>query len=123
MRFVSLGNIRVGLVRIIVDHGCVQFQGVEDEAVDGFLKWQPGLLFNDQSEQIVGGVLFMQKFRAGLEEQLLPFNFSNETGGSLMMLKNLVVIRKAIDVRKTGALGQEIANRDPVASFNARDEG
>src|SRR4051794_23401474 len=73
--FVSLGNVRFQRRGIVVDYRRIQTQRAEDQAFDCFLEWQPCLFLDDQSEQIVGRMLLMQKLRARLEEQWLSLDF------------------------------------------------
>jgi hypothetical protein len=78
--------------RIVVDPGCRQSHRPEDQTFDSSGKWKARLFLHDESEKVVGGVLFMQEFRSGFEKERTPLDPGDEAGRSLMMLKNIVVI-------------------------------
>ena len=67
-------------------------------------------------------MLLMQELRSWLEKERLSLDPGNQAGGSLMTLKNVVVVGKSIDIRQAGALSQKIANSDSVCPFNPGDQ-
>jgi hypothetical protein len=67
-------------------------------------------------------MLLMEKFRAWLKEERPPPNFRNETGRSLRVLQNIVVVGEGVDVREPGTLSQQITNTNSLRSFNSWNE-
>jgi hypothetical protein len=108
--------------RVVVDARCRQTHWSEGQSLDGSCKWKASPLFDDEGEKIVGRMLLMQKLRSRLKEQGLHFNLGYQTGGRLMMLQDIIVVRQCVDIRQPRTLRKKITNGDLVGSFNAGNE-
>src|SRR5437867_9608557 len=64
-------------------------------------------------------MFFVQEFRSRLEEKRLHLSLGHQAGGSLMLLKNVVVLRQAIDVRQSGTLSQEVSHQYFFSTFDS----
>src|SRR5439155_24376128 len=94
----------------------------ENQLRHGRGKRKAGFLLYNPGEQVVGRMLFMQKFRSRLKEQRTIFDLLDESGRSLMMIEDIAVVGELVDVRKSGALHKQSANRDLVSACNAWDD-
>src|SRR5882724_5859402 len=122
IRLIALGQAFGVGHGIIVHTRFSQTHRPEDQAFDGSGKRKATPLLDDKSQKIVGGMLFVQEFRARLKQERHSLNLADQANRCLMMLKYIAIIGQSIDVRQPGALSEEITNGDLVRSRNSGNE-
>src|SRR6266404_4533950 len=118
VRLVSLRHAYGVVHGIIVHTRSSEIRRSEDQASDRSCKREAGLFLNNKREEVVGGMLLMQEFRARFKEQGSSFNLRDQAGRRLMTLEYVVVVGQSVDIGQSGTLREKIANGNLVSAFD-----